>query len=52
MNLSKKKLVNYTLSETARKAIKNLAIKLGINNTSVVETAVRDMARKESIDLE
>lgn len=52
MNLSKKKLVNYTLSETARIFIKKLAIKLGINNTSVIEIAVREKAERENISLE
>lgn len=43
------KQTNFRLSEYCKKLLTVLSQKLGINNTSVVELAVRKLAEKEKV---
>ncbi len=44
--------VTYRLSKTGRNILKLLSKKLALSHTSLVEIALRDLAKKENVDFE
>jgi len=44
--------VTYRLSQTGRNILKVLSKKLALSHTSLVEIALRDLAKKEKLDIE
>jgi hypothetical protein len=47
-----KKHTSYRISEEGKQLIKELARRLGVSETSVVEMAVREMAEKRGVKIE
>ena len=44
--------VNYIISKTAKNLLIALSSKLGLKHTSLIEIAIRELAKKEEITLE
>lgn len=44
-----KAATSYRLSDTARRLVKALSVRLGISQTAVIEMALRALARREGI---